>query len=142
MPEEIFQLWFDERIQANGWPPISPGWRGALREYAFEFWTELRWRKEALDLNQKVFSAKTHEIVDGLIDANFLGVQNAYSRYMGDDSKLRIKSIVQFIKVHHRLPSALIFIEHNNELELVDGCHRLVTLAAIKRSDALGAMVT
>lgn len=142
MPEEIFQLWFDGRIKANGWPPNSSGWCGALREYSFAFWTELRWSKETLILGQKRFTAKTHEIVEGLIAANFHGAHNLYSSYMGDESKLRIKNILEFIKTQHRMPGALIFIEDNDELELVDGCHRLATLAELKRKEVSDAMIT
>ena len=32
MPEEIFNLWLNGRIEASSWPPRIPSWAGALRE--------------------------------------------------------------------------------------------------------------
>ena len=45
MPEEIFNLWFDEQIKNKGWPPEKNYlWKGLLRYKSLDYWTKLQWK--------------------------------------------------------------------------------------------------
>ena len=48
IPEEIFTLWFDDRIESNGWPPNTPVWNRALRDKDISFWAILKWAKKEI----------------------------------------------------------------------------------------------
>ncbi|MGC1320917.1 MAG: hypothetical protein WA849_01920, partial [Candidatus Udaeobacter sp.] len=47
MPEEVFELWLDERIESNGWPPSGDRWRGALCELSTTTWSAMEWEKKS-----------------------------------------------------------------------------------------------
>jgi len=67
MPEDIFRLWFDERIDANGWPTVGLAWQGALRNKPFELWQKLEWEKRIVSLNIDGFTTSAKGIISGLI---------------------------------------------------------------------------
>lgn len=141
MPEEVFQLWLDDRIRTNGWPPVSLPWLGALRELPLSFWAQAQWNRETITLNYDELTEKAQHIVDGLIQANFYGASNAYSNYL-DDSKQRFNQIIEFVKAEHGLPGKPIFLEVNGLLEIVDGSHRLAAFFEMRRKGVSEAMVS
>lgn len=141
MPEEVFRLWFDDRIRANGWPPVNLPWLGALREFPLSFWARLKWDLETVMLNYDELTEKARDIVDGLIQANFYGASNEYSSYL-DNSKQRLNRILEFVKIQHQLPSSLIFVEVSGLLEIVDGSHRLAAYFEMKRNGVSEPMIS
>ena len=130
MPEDIFRLWLDGRIEANGWPPVTSVWRGALREKPFEFWQQLEWDRRIVSLSIDKFTSAARGIINGLIEANFMGIPNDYSMTLAD-SKERIANIIEYIASHGSLPSTLILMEDNACYEIVDGSHRLAVFFAV-----------
>jgi hypothetical protein len=133
MPEEIFKLWFDGRIDANGWPPVGAAWQGALRNKPFNIWQKLEWEKRNVVLNINRFTPSAKHIINGLIEANFNGVPNIYSLWI-QDSKKRILSIMEYIKINKALPGSLILMEDGGYYEIVDGSHRLAVFFALHSS--------
>jgi hypothetical protein len=123
MPEELFSLWFDERIEVNGWPPTSRAWHQVLCYKTLQFWQNLNWKKREFDLAGVQFGAETLRVVNGLIRSNMLGETNELTQIR--DSSLRTVSIMDFVQKNKRLPGTLIFIEDNRVFEIVEGCHRL-----------------
>jgi len=130
MPEEIFTLWFDGRIDANGWPPVGAVWQGALRNKSFEIWQKLEWEKRTVVLNIERFAPSAKDIINGLIEANFNGIRNIYSLYL-PDSRKRILSIMEYIEINKALPGSLILMEDKGYYEIVDGSHRLAVFFAL-----------
>lgn len=133
MPEEVFRLWFDGRIEANGWPPVSDTWMGALRDRPLSYWRHLNWKKETLFLNFHSFTAPAQRIVNGLIEANYYGIPNEYSEI--GDSRPRMHKILDYIQVNRTLPGTLILLRENGSLEIVDGSHRLSVFFSLKTQD-------
>lgn len=130
MPEEIFQLWFDGRIEANGWPPISDTWMGALRDRSLDYWRQLSWKKEIISLNLCSFLPPAQRIVNGLIEANIYGIENEYSEI--GNSRPRMKNILDYVQANRTLPGTLILLRENGALEIVDGSHRLSVFFSLK----------
>lgn len=130
MPEDIFRLWFDGRIDANGWPPVGDAWQGALRNKSFEIWQKLEWEKRVIFLNVDIFTLAARGIINGLIQANFKGVPNIYN--IIPNSKERLAKILQYIGMHGKLPGTLILMEDNDRYEIVDGSHRLAVFFALQ----------
>ena len=124
LPEEIFKLWFDERIKANGWPPNQGVWQGTLRDKSIQYWTKLHWEKTLMKLDYNLLTNSSKEIIEGLIEANFHNKINDYSLLL-NDSMSRIKSIIDYFKKYSKLPSPLILIYENRKYEIIDGSHRI-----------------
>jgi hypothetical protein len=131
MPEEIFQLWLDERIKTNGWPPAGIEWGGFLRSFPLAVWQRLEWFKADVDLKLSDFTSDAQYIFGGLAAANILGQRNEFSLYLGN-SKSRIQSIGAYLRQFRALPSILILIDCGPALEVVDGFHRLATFFFLK----------
>lgn len=124
MPEEIFELWFDDRIKKNGWPPYREIWKGTLREKPITYWTKLQWKKCSVKIDYDLLTELSKEIICGLTEANFYDKLNSYSFYP-NDSKFRLNRITDYIQKYSKIPNPLIFIYENGKYEIVDGSHRL-----------------
>ncbi len=138
MPEEVFELWFDERVSSLGWPPAGTRWDGVLREMSLSQWRQLRWTKQPVVLDQSQLHPGTIHIINGLTEAYFVGIPNAYSADMGTGSIVKLQRILQYIGEYHQLPSTLIFVKKGHLYDIVDGCHRLtayLNLRAIPAAD-------
>jgi hypothetical protein len=79
MPEEILQLWLDERIKTSGWRPAGIEWRGFLRSLPFEVWQRLEWPKADVDLRLSDFTSGAQQIFEGLASANFFSTHKTSS---------------------------------------------------------------
>ncbi len=53
IPDDVYALWFDGRINANGWPPIGAAWRGVLRSKSIDYWKNLQWRENPQGISCK-----------------------------------------------------------------------------------------
>lgn len=131
MPEGVFECWLDERIQSNGWPPSGSRWNGALRGRPISWWQQLSWSRELVELRYDLLAPGTQKIIQGLHDANIRGIRNEYSRYL-DDSRERMRSILVYVQKTGGLPPGLVFIENENCLDVVEGCHRLAVYFACR----------
>lgn len=133
MPEEIFKLWFDGRIEANGWPPKGPSWIGALREKPMTYWVNLQWKKCSVEINYDLLTKPSKEIISGLTEANFNNKINDYSLCPGLNSNKKLIDIINYIKKHFKLPNPLIFIYDSGKYEIVDGSHRLTVFFLLQK---------
>lgn len=133
MPEAVFKLWLDGRIEANGWPPDGATWSNALRGFPLSFWKHIQWSFDSLELRYESFTDRSQSLIKNLIDATFFDVDNSVREYLGDDSKIRAGKILGFIRAEQRLPGTLVVIEEGGRYELVDGCHRCATYFEAKR---------
>lgn|GEM_PF-1377939 len=125
IPEEIFTLWLDDRIEANGWPPITSVWDAAFRYKDLRFWHRLDWSKRTIKLDLQDFTRLSQEIINKLIEANFLGRPNDLSACMGDASRRKLKSILEYMTLNQTLPGSIILFRDGHLYEIVDGSHRL-----------------
>ena len=130
MPEEIFTLWFDDRIKSNGWPPNSQMWQGALRYCPLHYWRNQQWEKKRVKLDFEKFTVLAKDIVNGLAGAVFNNILNAYSDPILD-SKSKISNILEYVRENNILPKPLIFLQEDNLYEIVDGSHRLTVFFAL-----------
>ena len=134
MPEEIFELWFDGRIRANGWPPFSPTWQGALRNRPISEWMKYHWKRELIKLEINRFTDMAKDIIYGLIEAKILNIPNEYSSYP-KDSRERMTSIIEYIKMNRSLPKPIILLKDGPQYEIVDGSHRLAIYFALRSNE-------
>jgi hypothetical protein len=133
MPEEIFKLWFDDRIEANDWPPSGPSWEGALRKKPMIYWAELQWKKCSVKIDYNLLTESSKEIICGLTNANFNNKISAYSFSPRLNSKKKLMDILNYIRKHYKLPNPLIFIYANKQYEIVDGSHRLTIFFQLQK---------
>jgi len=133
IPEEIFSLWLDGRIEANGWPPRTPTWERVLRHKPISFWQALVWSKEDVKLELDRFTLEARTIVASLILAKFSGWENRVSDYMGSQSPEKMRSILEYLGTHHRLPDPIILFRDGLSYEIVDGCHRLAVFFLLQQ---------
>lgn len=134
IPEEIFSLWLDDRIKANGWPPTTEIWRNVLRQKPIRFWKNLRWTKESLNLDITDFTPNSIELVRLIIDAAFKGYKNQISEYMGNESVKKLFHIMRYLQDHKQIPNPIILFRSGQLYELVDGCHRISALVHLRET--------
>jgi len=132
MPEEIFNLWFDDRINVNGWPPHGGLWRGALCRRPIGFWKELEWTKKTLHLQFNKFTQFSKTIITSLILAYFLGAPNSLSLDLGDASKHRLQDIRSCLEANGIFPNPIILLQEGDRFEIADGCHRLAVFSYLR----------
>ena len=134
VPQEVFDIWLAEFIEARGWPPVGESWSKLLGGYAPSEWQNFKWEKKLVDLSQVNWNQKTIRIIKGLADARANKVDNSYLNI--ENSDIRMKRIYDYVKQTRKLPSALILIR-DNAWELIDGHHRMVTYAGWIQNEEL-----
>jgi hypothetical protein len=132
MPQEIFDLWFYERVARNGWPPVGETWRRVLGCIPLYGWQQITWRESTVDLDRVAFTQNTQSILSGLEAASFDFKFNEYTEMLAD-SWSKIPEITKYIAAHQKLPSKLIAVVTTNGVELIDGFHRVAIFRWIKR---------
>jgi hypothetical protein len=129
MPEEIFELWLDERIDDLGWPIEGTTWENVLRNKSLDYWQRIKWRKQRLLIEDlESFTECSKNLMAGLSRSVFLKMDNEHRRVMGDVSDEKVKKIRNHLAENSVLPGELILIIDDGKYEIVDGSHRLVTL--------------
>jgi len=141
VPEEVFDLWLNQRIENNGWPPVGPTWHKVLGRMPLQDWQQLTWRKATVNLDSAPFTSNTQAILNGLIGANFHGELDEYTKMLAH-SQRKIMNISRYMAAHRKLPSKLIFVVRQDGLELIDGFHRLATYFFRKPSAVLNPPVS
>jgi hypothetical protein len=127
IPREVQDVWLDERIATAGWPPKGARWNSLLGGYTPQQWAKFKWHEEELDLSALNFSYEATRIINGLAEARFGNVRNAY--YDIEGSSDRMRRIYAHLKETRRLPGRLVLIK-GEAWEIVDGCHRITMYSA------------
>lgn len=133
VPGEIFDLWFDARIEKYGVPSDTAGWRSLLRFQSISTWKKLKWTEVDLDLSREPFTQATIDLIENLRAWVFEGALNNATLVMGGEAKTKAHRIDLYAGNNHALPSKLIFLGTPHGLEIVDGCHRLAVFAECRR---------
>jgi hypothetical protein len=141
MPEEIFDLWFDDRIEANEWPAIGPVWDAALRHKSIIYWQGLTWSKQTLALQFANLTAPTQKIISELTLSSFYNKSTDVGRHMGNQSTEKLCRILNYVQTHRRLPNPLIFILDGSLYEIVDGCHRLALFLYLRSNSRTSHLI-
>ena len=135
-PEEIFELWLDDRIKAKGWPPSGLEWRSFLYDKSIEYWQDVTWKKAKITFSFKDFSDISQKTITDLIDTNVYGINNKFTYYI-KDSKPRFTSCFNFIQKNKKLPNTVLLLKEQNFYHIVDGNHRLSALFLFHDNDKL-----
>ena len=45
-PNQVFELWLDDRVREKGWPPQGIEWWSFLAGESIEYWQALTWSRE------------------------------------------------------------------------------------------------
>jgi len=132
IPEEIFQLWLDDRIKSRGWPPLGINWHGYLLGHPLSFWQETKWSKEFIKINYDSIADISKNILDDLMDSFNTGRVTLTTMFVGD-SIPRMNNINKYISETNKLPGGpIIVILNNGLLEIVEGNHRVAVLLALQ----------
>lgn len=133
MPEEVFEIWFDDRIEANGWPPQGYEWQSNLFNHGLDFLKNLSWTSMELEFPIQICHT-SQNLVTGLLQVNVDGVKNNFSDYIAD-TKVRFHSIMSYVKINKSLPQPLVLLKENEGFQILDGSHRLSVLVALHLDD-------
>lgn len=126
-PDEVIKDWIEPYYEKHGWPPVDT-WNGVLFNENFEFWKEVEWKKESLDLTKikysnewsKVFSDLYFAYIQKNINDTFFG------RELGETGKARLFSALLYILETGFFPKPICLLLKNNEFSIVDGNHRFL----------------
>lgn len=128
-PEEIFALWFDDRIRHNGWPPNGPEWAGFLCGRDVTTWQQVVWAKESVLIDPVALSTSAFECVKLIIEAALGGQDNVMARYI-PDTKQRFSSSLSFIQKNGVPPGIVLLLAGVDGYDIIDGNHRIAALLA------------
>lgn len=128
-PEEIFQIWFDDRIRHNGWPPNGPEWEGFLFGRNISSWQQVIWTKDSVALAPNHLSTTAFKSIVLIADAALGNRANLMSKYI-PDSKKRFTSSLCYIRENGAPPGTVLLLSGVDGYEIVDGNHRVAALLA------------
>ncbi len=141
-PDEVIKDWIEPYYEKHGWPPKDT-WNGVLFNENFEFWKEVEWKKETLDLTSIKFSNEWIEVFSSMcfaytrknIDDTFFG------RQLGEKGRTRWLSPLFYILETGFFPKPICLLCKNNEFSVVDGNHRFMAWQSLaKINDELGKL--
>lgn len=134
-PDEVIEQWLlklANRGTDTGWPPPEPlgdsAWKYILGLRPLSWWKNVAWKSEERDIDFSVLCNSTKRIVNGMISGHINDKPNIYSA--GPDSKDRFFSAMKFLSEHGRVPGALVVMQLNDGLSVIDGNHRVAALCA------------
>lgn len=136
MPEEVCQLWLDDRISNCGWPPEGLEWQGFLFRKSIEHWQQLAWEEKNVSLEVHQIAPISLELVSNLIEAHEHGKPNILTLYM-PDSKSRYDSINDYLKTNKAVPGKIILMETELGYEIIDGVHRVTAALMFQLNNSL-----
>ncbi|WP_162925871.1 hypothetical protein [Isoalcanivorax indicus] len=128
-PDDVINQWIGYYAESEGWPPPAPlegRWKGLLANRDLEYWSSLRWSKEALYPPSLVLTPNCNRLIQEMIGFHEAGVPCPYSEFMGEEAKLKLAKLLQYLRESGNLPCSPILIEKRGEHEIIDGNHRVV----------------
>ena len=130
-PEEVFRLWLDDRIKANGWPPAGIEWQGFLFGHGISFWQSITWHRQNVSLTANDLSRESFRAIHQIVDAGANGTRNPMSMYIPNTVE-RFKSSLEYIKSNGSTPKTILLLDTPEGYDIVDGTHRVAALLAIQ----------
>jgi len=127
IPQEVFELWLDERIRAHGWPPLGDAWERTLAGLSVDHLRSLRWVKDYVALRPADLAPRSLEHAVRILDADIHGRQNAETAAIPDSAR-RFAAIWEFISSAARLPAPLVLVSTFDGYEVVEGNHRIAAM--------------
>lgn len=131
MPEEVFTLWLDGRILANGWPPKGIEWAGFLLGKSVSEWQQINWTKRKVSISWEALGVLSQQNVNMLIDGNVNERSNLMTAYI-PDTKERFRSITKYALEHQNVPGTLVLLKSGTKYEVIEGNHRVAVLIALQ----------
>ena len=134
VPEDVFRLWLDARIRANGWPPDGAHWDRIFFGRSPGFLKDLKWVKQLLVLTPEDFGPNSLERAIEILDANLRAKKNSVARQV-PDTRERFESALGYIETHASLPEPLVLLSTLEGYEVCEGNHRVAAMlaAAVRR---------
>lgn len=136
VPDEVFELWLNDRIRQNGWPPLGYEWEGFLCGESLQYWSTLSWKKVAIQLTSHYLSYTSRCITHQIYEASVLNKENAISMYI-PNTRERFSAIVTYALQHKTIPGTLVLLKRNDVFDIVDGNHRVSALIYLQTIEDL-----
>jgi hypothetical protein len=130
-PPEVFDLWLNDRIKQNGWPPSGIEWEGFLFDEPLDFWGQLKWSKERVALNADKLSKRSRRTAELLYEASVLKQDNILSQYI-PNTRERFASVMAYALQHQALPGTLVLLQRDGSYDVVEGNHRAAVLLGLQ----------
>lgn len=130
VPEEVFSLWLDERIDVLGWNPLHPRWRGLLRNRPLVYWHNLNWQKLDIHLQVSQLNPECQGILSQLL-AGLAGLPSIVTAITGN-SHARVRNILQYMRANGTWPNSIILANEGTCYLVADGFHRLAAFSKIQ----------
>jgi len=139
VPEEVFSLWLDERIDVLGWDPLHPRWQGLFRNRPIAYWRNLPWHKLDIPLQINQLNPECQGILSQLL-AGLAGLPSQVTAVTGN-SPARVGSILRYMQTHGTWPNSIILVTEGTFYLVADGFHRLAAFVRIQSAPMSGALL-
>jgi hypothetical protein len=133
MPEEVFNMWLAPFVEKIGWPfsdltsdLSGTRWEILLGHIPLSDWYQSLWLRYDVDWDRIKLNFFTKVTITAVLQHCANG--RATGTETIENTKERFWSCVQFIEVHQEIPKPIIALLRNNEIEVVDGNHRIAAL--------------
>ncbi len=125
-PDEIIQDWIEPYYEKHGWPPQG-NWNGVLFTESFEFWKNVKWRKESLDLTTAEYSDEWMKVFRDMFRAYTQKSENTFfGRMMGESGPIRWLNAARYLLETGIFPKPICLLLKDGKFSVVDGNHRFV----------------
>jgi hypothetical protein len=138
-PEEVFSLWFEDRIRSNGWPPCGVEWWGFLFGESITFWQNLHWEERTMTLGMADLAPRSLALAVQIVEAG-IGRKNLMANYIPNTAE-RFLSCVQFIRDNNSVPGKILLLASHGGYEVIDGNHRIAALLAVQSQFSARSML-
>lgn len=124
-PGDVIEQWLLPFAEDEGWPPDAVRWEYLLRITNMEFWKDMRWSHEQVQLWELNIESDTIDTISKMQRAYEYGEHNEYFRFLGNAGTKRFQSQFDYLVEHGVFPRSPVFVNYGQGFALVDGNHRL-----------------
>jgi hypothetical protein len=128
-PDALLEEWLAPYVSMEGPPQSSGRWRGILAGKPLDFWRNVSWDLERVDLVSIVQSRLTpadNRALTEMESGYFEGISNPYSQQIPDGKERTLRALT-FLQTHHVFPCPPAALCHpDGMMEIVDGNHRML----------------
>ncbi|MDH4982164.1 hypothetical protein [Hyphomicrobium sp. D-2] len=128
VPEELATAWLAPFVKKLGPPQNSEGWLNFLLDYPLEFWRQVRWAKQQINLRDTVsggLSSNGNATLGAMESGYYLGVPNNYAIEIPDGWKTTERAL-EYLREQGTFPSPPVLLETPQGYEIMDGNHRML----------------